>query len=63
MYVMHEPNISNVNYEYKFLPHMKKTITVFPEKNDRNLVSGNIGYVSERLIGVNLRKCLKILFL
>lgn len=32
MYVMHEPNISNVNYEYKFLPHMKKTITVFPRK-------------------------------
>lgn len=63
MYVIHEPKISNVNYEYKFLPHMKKPSRFFPEMNDRNVVSGNIGYVSERLIDVNLRKCLKILFL
>lgn len=63
MYVMHEPKISNVNYEYKFLPHMKKPSRFFPEKNDRNVVSGNIGYVSEMLMNINLRKCLKILFL
>lgn len=50
MNVIHEPTISNVNYEYKFLPHMKKPSRFFPEKNDRNVVSGNIGYVSERLI-------------
>lgn len=63
MNVIHEPKISNVNYEYKFLPHMKKPLRFFPEMNDRNVVSGNIGYVSEMLMNINLRKCLKILFL
>lgn len=63
MYVFHEQKNSNVKCEYKFLPHMKKPSRFFPEMNDRNVVSGNIGYASERLIDISLRKCLKILFL
>lgn len=63
MYVIYELKILNVNYEYKFLLYMKKLLWFFLEKNDWNVVLGNIGYVSERLIDVNLRKCFKILYL